>query len=189
LLESWDGKLYIKHSHDTLFYEDIETWVKDLCREVDLEVLIIDTLQSLEILGKKSSARWQVYEYIMMRLERLAIEMNIAIIITTQENINRLREGREEASMADTGGSISIEQKSAVVMHLIIPQTGDVDCVELQITKNRVVGTSVVTAPVRFLYDDHYKGHREYTPPTSKEEQEVKQVASRLTRPDPTLLD
>jgi replicative DNA helicase len=190
LLESWRGRLFVKHSHDTLFYEDIENWVKDLCREVSVDVLIVDTLQSLEVFGRKTNQRWQIYEYIMMRLERLAIEQNIAIIITGQENVNRMREGREEASMADTGGSISIEQKSAVVMHLIIPQTEDVDTVEIQITKNRVVGTSMTQRPVQFIYDDHYKGHREYEPRPSKQEEEVKRVASRIKAgPDPNMLD
>jgi replicative DNA helicase len=155
-----------------------------------VDVLIVDTLQSLEVFGRKTNQRWQIYEYIMMRLERLAIEQNIAIIITGQENVNRMREGREEASMADTGGSISIEQKSAVVMHLIIPQTEDVDTVEIQITKNRVVGTSMTQRPVQFIYDDHYKGHREYEPRPSKQEEEVKRVASRIKAgPDPNMLD
>jgi len=189
LMKEWEDRVFIKHSHSSLFYEDIETWIRDVSRDKSIDVLIVDTLQSLEVGSRKYATRWQAYEHIMMRLERLALDLNVAVLITGQENVNRIKEGRETASISDTGGSVAIEQKSAVVMHLIVPSDEIVDWVEIQLTKNRVVGKISDASTIQFQYDDNYKGHREYVPHPTREERGLRAVSSRVHNPDASMLD
>jgi len=109
-LSQWGDKLMVRHDPDTPYFEDLEFWLRDILgHNQNLpDVVIIDTIQSMFTRGK-GKARWGEFEEMMVKLEKLARDMNCVLIITAQENANRMKEKREVVQQSDTGGSLAIQ--------------------------------------------------------------------------------
>lgn len=170
-MERIGDHLIAQHNPETLFYEDLEQWIRNLAdqrRDMDkpLDVVVIDTLQSLFMKGSGGQQRWSQFEQMMVRLENLAKDLNVAIIITAQENNNRIKENRDVTLQSDIGGSATIVQKSTAVMVLMKKDTMDdpsVDgsFVEIQIPKNRITGETYILEPPLLRFDDESKSFEE----------------------------
>jgi replicative DNA helicase len=165
-LEEWGDRLMVRHDPDTLFFEDLEKWLRDIlgdgARKPD--VVVIDTIQSMFI-KSGGKARWGEFEQIMVRLEKLAKDMDAVFVITAQQNINSTKEKREVVNQSDMGGSITITQKSTVAMFLTPLKTAENDesitenLMQVQIPKNRVTGTAFASDPPVIVYDDSIKSY------------------------------
>jgi KaiC/GvpD/RAD55 family RecA-like ATPase len=143
-LNGWGDRFMVRHDPDTSYFDDLERWLRDIIghNENVPDVVVIDTIQSL--LGKGGGPRWADYELMMIKLERLAKEMNAVFILTAQQNTNAAKEKREVIEQHDVGGSISIVQKCAVIT-VITPKKmvsgdeseDDDNLYQLQIPKNQ----------------------------------------------------
>lgn len=165
----WDGRFMVKHDPDTPYYEDLEVWIRDVAnRKSAPDVVIIDTIQSMFLKGTgKSLPRWGQYEEMMVRLEKLAKELDAVIIITAQENSNRMKERREVVQQSDIGGSLSIAQKSSATIFITDAKTESGDdsidetVMQLQIPKNRITGVAYMMDPPLVKYHDESKSYVE----------------------------
>jgi len=168
-MAEWGERLMVKHDPESLFYEDLEVWIRRLVSEhpTKPDIVIIDTIQSL--FSKGGQARWGEFEQIMVRMEKLAKEMNAAFIIPTQQNNNAIKENRQEINQSDVGGSVTIVQKASVIM-VITPRKKDIDLdsfeadnydgiMEIQIPKNRITGASTGKRLPMVKYDDDTKSY------------------------------
>jgi len=163
----------VRHDPDTPYFEDLEFWLRDIIGQNSMmpDVVIIDTIQSMFTRGK-GKPRWGEFEEMMVRLEKLARDMNCALIITAQENANRMKEKREVVQQSDTGGSLTIQQKCAVTIFLTEKRlatdddTEDENIMQLQIPKNRITGSSFLYDPPLVKYIDYKKTYEEYEPVT-----------------------
>jgi replicative DNA helicase len=170
-LEEWDDRLMVRHDPDTLFFEDLEKWLRDVlghgARKPD--VVVIDTIQSM-FTKTGGKARWGEFEQIMVGLEKLAKDMDAVFIITAQQNINSTKEKREKLDQSDTGGSITIGQKSTIALFLtplqdaIGDDTVSENLMQTQIVKNRITGTAYSDAPPVIEYRDDIKSYVPYVP-------------------------
>lgn len=163
----WDDRVMVHPSPPTSYYEDLEKFLYDLVKTGKrLDAVIIDTINSLFMKKSSGGARWNQYEEMMVRLEKLAKELGAAIIITAQENTNRMKENREAVKQSDMGGGITIVQKCVVVMHLVPVTIADTidedDLMEVQISKNRVAGVSGSQNPPKLRYNDESKSFEPY---------------------------
>jgi len=174
-LMMWGDRLMVRHDPDTPYFEDLEFWLRDILgHNVDIpDVVIIDTIQSMFTRGSgKGKPRWGEFEEMMVRLEKLARDMNCALIITAQENANRMKEKREVVQQSDTGGSLTIQQKCAVTIFLTEKrlatddETEDENIMQLQIPKNRITGSAFLYDPPLVKYVDSKKVYEEYEPVT-----------------------
>lgn len=170
-LNEWGDRLMVRHDPETPYFEDLELWLRDLTGNSEKlpDVIIIDTIQSMFTRGSgKGKPRWGEYEEMMVRLEKLAKDMDCVVIITAQENSNRMKEKREIVQQSDTGGSLAIQQKCAVTIFLtekkLISQdeTEDERIMQLQIPKNRITGTSFMYDPPLVRYNDYKKIYEDY---------------------------
>lgn len=170
-LEKWGDRLMVRHDPDTPYFEDLEFWLRDLIghNEKVPDVVIIDTIQSMFTRGNgKGKPRWGEFEEMMVRLEKLARDMNCVLIITAQENANRMKEKREVVQQSDTGGSLAIQQKCAVTIFitekrlLSNDETIDENIMQLQIPKNRITGSAFSYDPPLVKYVDSKKIYEEY---------------------------
>jgi len=167
-LTQWGKKFMVRHDPDSSYFDDLERWLRDIIghNEVIPDVVVIDTIQSL--LGKGNGPRWADYEMMMIRLERLARDMNCVIIITAQQNTMAAKEKREVAEQYDVGGSIAIVQKCAVIImitpkKLVTDDEAEDDLVmQLQVPKNRITGSEFVLNPPLVRYDDSIKSYIEF---------------------------
>ena len=170
-LAQWGDNLMVRHDPDTLFFEDLEMWLRDVLGHGAKKptVVVIDTIQSM-FTKSGGRSRWGEFEQIMVRLEKLAKDMNAAFILTAQQNINSTKEKREVINQSDMGGSVTITQKSSVVMFLtpVKDATGDETISEtlmqVQIPKNRITGTVFASDPPIIQYDDRIKSYINYDP-------------------------
>jgi replicative DNA helicase len=174
-LMMWGDRLMVRHDPDTPYFEDLEFWLRDILgHNVDIpDVVIIDTIQSMFTRGNgKGKPRWGEFEEMMVRLEKLARDMNSVLIITAQENANRMKEKREVVQQSDTGGSLTIQQKCAVTIFLTEKrlatddETEDENIMQLQIPKNRITGSAFLYDPPLVKYVDSKKVYEEYEPLT-----------------------
>ena len=172
-LFAWGDRLMVRHDPDTPYFEDLEFWLRDIIgHNVNMpDVLIIDTIQSMFTRGSgKGKPRWGEFEEMMVRLEKLARDMNCALIITAQENANRMKEKREVVQQSDTGGSLAIQQKSAVTIFITEKrlatddETEDENIMQLQIPKNRITGSAFLYDPPLVKYVDYKKTYEDYDP-------------------------
>lgn len=167
-LNSWGDRMLVRHDLDTPFFEDLELWMRDLiCHEEHSpDVVIIDTIQSMFTKGSNGGPRWGQFEEMMVRLEKLAKDLDAVFIITAQENSNRMKENREVVKQSDTGGSLSIQQKCAVTIFITEKkkqdETADSSIMELQIPKNRITGTVFNLKPALVKYNDNIKAYEPY---------------------------
>jgi hypothetical protein len=159
----------VKHDPDTPYFEDLEKWLRDILghgKDIP-DVIVIDTIQSMFTKGK-GKARWGEFEEMMVRLEKLARDMNCVLIITAQENSNRMKEKREVVQQSDTGGSLAIQQKCAVTIFITEKrlvsgdETEDDTVMQLQIPKNRITGSTFVYDPPLVRYVDSRKSYEDY---------------------------
>lgn len=172
-LSQWGDRLMVRHDPDTPYFEDLEFWLRDILgHNQNLpDVVIIDTIQSMFTRGK-GKARWGEFEEMMVKLEKLARDMNCVLIITAQENANRMKEKREVVQQSDTGGSLAIQQKCAVTIFITEKRlatdddTVDENIMQLQIPKNRITGSSFSYDPPLVKYVDFKKKYEEYDPIT-----------------------
>jgi len=172
-LSSWGDRLMVRHDPDTPYFEDLEFWLRDILgKNFTLpDVVIIDTIQSMFTRGK-GRPRWGEFEEMMVRLEKLARDMDCVLIITAQENANRMKERREVVQQSDTGGSLTIQQKCAITIFLTEKRlatdddTEDENIMQLQIPKNRITGSSFLYDPPLVKYIDYKKTYEEYEPVT-----------------------
>jgi replicative DNA helicase len=178
-MESWKDRLKVRHDPDSIFYEDLERWIRDVVgySAWKPDVIVIDTIQSL--FTKSNSARWSEFEQMMVHLEKLAKDLDCAIVITAQQNRNSLMDKRQVFNQADIGGGSAIIQKSTVVMFLSQPReanNGDNEwdtpksVVEVQMPKNRITGTLFTDVPPRLIYDDPTKSFVPYSDKIGLEE-------------------
>lgn len=175
-LEEWGGRLMVRHDPETPYFEDLERWLRDIVEHSEVpEVVIIDTIQSMFTKGGKGKPRWGEFEEMMVRLEKLARDMNCVLIITAQENSNRMKEKREVVQQSDTGGSLAIQQKCAVTIFITEKKlisgddSEDDNIMQLQIPKNRITGSSFLYNPPLVRYIDSKKIYEEYEPVTSED--------------------
>jgi hypothetical protein len=104
----------------------------------------------------------------MVRLEKIARDMNCVLIITAQENSNRMKEKREIVMQSDTGGSLAIQQKCAVTIFITEKKlvsgddSEDENVMQLQIPKNRITGSTFSYEPPLVRYVDSKKSYVEY---------------------------
>lgn len=169
-LEEWGDRLMVRHDPDTPYFEDLERWLRDIINHADKtpDIVVIDTIQSM--FTKSRKPRWGEFEEMMVRLEKLARDMNCVLIITAQENSNRMREKREVVQQSDTGGSLAIQQKCAVTIFITEKKlisgddSEDDNIMQLQIPKNRITGSSFLYNPPLVRYVDSKKIYEEYEP-------------------------
>ncbi len=169
-LKEWGDRLMVRHDPDSLFFEDLEKWLRDLignARKPD--VVVIDTIQSL-FTKTGGKARWGEFEQIMVRLEKLAKDMDSVFIITSQQNNNALREKREELNQSDIGGGVTIVQKATVIL-ILTPLNSDDDMsnlddglMQIQMPKNRITGTEYMKKPPMIKYVDGIKSYVPFDP-------------------------
>lgn len=178
----WNGRFLVKHDPETPYYEDMEIWVRDVAnRNGNPDVLIIDTIQSLFLKGSgKSLPRWGQYEEMMVRLEKLAKDLDCVIIITAQENRDRIKEKREVVQQSDIGGSLAIAQKSSITIFITDAQSNmgddsiEENIMQLQIPKNRITGVAFMMDPPLVRYHDESKSYEELElPPATNYEPNV----------------
>lgn len=171
-MEAWGDRFIVKHDPDTSYFEDLEKWLRDILshRENIPDAIIIDTVNSLFMKGGGGKARWGDYEQMMVRLEKLAKDMHTALIITSQENTNRMKDKREVVQQSDAGGSITIVQKCAITIFITEKRLmGDDDSedetiMQLQIPKNRITGSAFNGDPPLVRYNDATKSYEDYEP-------------------------
>jgi len=175
-LEEWGDKLMVRHDPDTPYFEDLERWLRDIVDYAETpEVVVIDTIQSMFTKGGKGKPRWGEFEEMMVRLEKLARDMDCVLIITAQENSNRMKEKREVVQQSDTGGSLAIQQKCAVTIFITEKKlisgddSEDENIMQLQIPKNRITGSSFLYNPPLVRYIDSKKIYEEYEPVTQED--------------------
>lgn len=169
-LNKWGDRFMVRHDPDTPYFEDLERWLRDLMGHNNKvpDVIVIDTIQSMFTRGGKGKPRWGEFEEMMVRLEKLARDMNCVLIITAQENSNRMKEKRELVQQSDTGGSLSIQQKCAVTIFITDKklisgdESEDEYVMQLQIPKNRITGSTFVYDPPLVRYNDTKKTYEEY---------------------------
>lgn len=173
-MEEWDGRFLVKHDPDTPYFEDLESWLRDIHRRgKKLDVIIIDTIQSMFLRGGKSLPRWGQYEEMMVRLEKLAKDIGAVLIITAQENSNRMKEKREVVQQSDIGGSLAIAQKSSVTIFITRAKAEtdddamDEHIMQLQIPKNRITGVTYMMDPPLVKYNDATKSYENIPFPSS----------------------
>lgn len=175
-LNEWGNRMMIRHDPDTSYFDDLELWLRDIIghNERIPDIVIIDTIQSMHI-KTGGKPRWGEYEQMMIRLEKLAKDMNCVLIITAQENLTRIKEKREVAEQYDIGGSITIVQKSTVTIVITkkasLPGQDAVDesLVQLSIPKNRITGTAFVGNPPILRYNDNTKSFEDYIIPDQQD--------------------
>lgn len=169
-MREYGDRFMVKHDPDTPYFEDMEDWVREVAYRGEApDVLILDTIQSMFLKSGKNLPRWGQYEEMMVRLEKLAKELNAVVLITAQENSNRMKEKREVVQQSDAGGSLAIVQKSSVTV-FITPasiMTGDdsqdESLMQLQIPKNRITGSTFMMSPPMVKYNDSVKLYQDYT--------------------------
>ena len=169
-LDEWGERFMVRHDPDTPYFEDLERWLRDLMGHNSKlpDVIVIDTIQSMFTRGGKGKPRWGEFEEMMVRLEKLARDMNCVLIITAQENANRMKEKREVVQQSDTGGSLAIQQKCAVTIFITEKRlisgddSDDEYLMQLQIPKNRITGSTFIFDPPLVRYVDSKKTYEEY---------------------------
>lgn len=167
-LAQWGDRLMVRHDPDTPYFDDLELWFKDVMGHNDIlpDIVVIDTIQSMFTKGS-NKPRWAEFEQMMVRLEKLAREMDCVMIITAQQNANAIKEKREVINQADTGGSIAIQQKSSITMFITSvaedgDETIDPSIMQLQVPKNRITGGAFILDPPMVKYDDDSKSYLPY---------------------------
>lgn len=170
-LEQWGDRFMVRHDPETPYFEDLEKWLRDIIDNEKIpDVVVIDTIQSMFTKGGKGKPRWGEFEEMMVRLEKLARDMNCVLIITAQENSNRMKEKREVVQQSDTGGSLAIQQKCAVTIFITEKKlisgddSEDENVMQLQIPKNRITGSSFMYNPPLVRYVDSKKMYEEFEP-------------------------
>lgn len=170
-LASWGNRLMVRHDPETPYFEDLEKWLRNLVGNPDMmpDIVVIDTIQSMFTRGSgKGKPRWGEFEEMMVKLEKLARDLSCVLVITAQENSNRMKEKREVVQQSDTGGSLAIQQKCAVTIFITEKrlasddETEDENVMQLQIPKNRITGSSFVYDPPLVRYVDSKKIYEEY---------------------------
>ena len=176
-LDEWGDRFMVRHDPDTPYFEDLEKWLRSIMGHSDLipDVVVIDTIQSMFTRSSgKGKPRWGEFEEMMVKLEKLARDMNCVLIITAQENANRMKERREVVQQSDTGGSLSIQQKCAVTIFITEKKlisgddSEDENIMQLQIPKNRITGSTYIYNSPLVKYVDQHKKYVEYEPITSE---------------------
>jgi len=176
-LDEWGDRFMVRHDPETPYFEDLERWLRDITGDTKRlpDVVVIDTIQSMFTRGGKSKPRWGEFEEMMVRLEKLARDMNCVLIITAQENSNRMKEKREVVQQSDTGGSLAIQQKCAVTIFITEKKlvsgddSEDDNVMQLQIPKNRITGSTFVYDSPLVRYVDERKTYEEYEAITEKD--------------------
>lgn len=175
-LNQWGSRFMVRHDPETPYFEDLERWLRDIIDHAQTpDVVIIDTIQSMFTKGGKGKPRWGEFEEMMVRLEKLARDMDCVLIITAQENSNRMKEKREVVQQSDTGGSLAIQQKCAVTIFITEKKlisgddSEDENIMQLQIPKNRITGSSFMYNPPLVRYIDSRKVYEEYEPVTDED--------------------
>lgn len=168
-LKEWGDNFLVEHNMPSTFYEDMENYIKSVAsRTGSPDVIIIDTLQSVYLKTQSGLPRWGQFEFMMTRLEILAKDLDCVILLTAQENNNRIKERREVVEQSDAGGSVAIVQKSSATI-FITPSQLDIDdeayeenIMQLQIPKNRITGTTFKMDPPLVRYNDDIKTYEPY---------------------------
>ena len=172
-LNEWGDRFMVRHDPDTPYFEDLEKWLRGIMGHSELipDVIVIDTIQSMFTRSTgKGKPRWGEFEEMMVRLEKLSRDMDCVLIITAQENANRMKERREVVQQSDTGGSLSIQQKCAVTIFITEKKlisgddSEDETIMQLQIPKNRITGSTYLYNSPLVRYVDQHKKYVEYEP-------------------------
>lgn len=166
-MREWGDNLMVLQDPETAYFEDLESWLRQMQGSDRVpDAIVIDTIQSMFLKSSSGGARWNQYEEMMVRLEKLGKDLGSAIVLTAQENTNRLKEGRSVIKASDTGGSIAIVQKASVTMHLVgresVDDTAEEGLIDIQIPKNRITGQSFSHRPPTIRYNDDKKTFEAY---------------------------
>ena len=170
-MAEWGDRFMVRHDPETVYYDDMDRWLRDLIGHgVTPDAIIIDTINSMFTKSGGSKQRWGQIEEMMVRLEKLAKDLHAAIIITAQENTNRMKERREVVEQSDTGGGITIQQKSAITIFITKRKlishddAEDENIMQLQIPKNRITGNTFAADAPMVRYVDDFKTYMSYEP-------------------------
>lgn len=194
-LIQWGNKFMVRHDPDTPYFEDLEKWLRSIMGHSELvpDVIVIDTIQSMFTRSSgKGKPRWGEFEEMMVKLEKLARDMSCVLIITAQENANRMKERREVVQQSDTGGSLSIQQKCAVTIFITEKKlisgddSEDETIMQLQIPKNRITGSTYLYNSPLVKYVDEHKKYVEYEPVVAEsyaktaDSKDIQEIMSRI---------
>lgn len=169
-LAKWGNRLMVRHDPDTPYFEDLEQWLRDIVghNNATPDVIVIDTIQSMLSKGGRGRPRWAEFEDMMIRLEKMAKDLDCVLIITAQQNANAMKERREVIMQSDTGGSLTIQQKSSITIFITQQRNASQDdsveeeIMQLQIPKNRITGSTHSYDPPLVRYNDDTKSYEEY---------------------------
>lgn len=172
-VKEWGNNFMVRHDPDTVFFEDMESWVRDVANKGhNFDVLVIDTIQSMYVKELKNAPRWQQFEKMMVSLEKMARELDCVILITAQENANRMKEGREVVKQSDAGGALTIIQKCTATIFITKAKMAlgddsmDDTIMQLQIPKNRITGVASSEADAPLVrYNDATKSYENFDIP------------------------
>lgn len=194
-LIQWGNRFMVRHDPDTPYFEDLEKWLRSIMGHSELvpDVIVIDTIQSMFTRSSgKGKPRWGEFEEMMVKLEKLARDMSCVLIITAQENANRMKERREVVQQSDTGGSLSIQQKCAVTIFITEKKlisgddSEDETIMQLQIPKNRITGSTYLYNSPLVKYVDEHKKYVEYEPVVEEsyaqiaDSKDIQEIMSRI---------
>jgi hypothetical protein len=144
------------------YWNDIDDMLREFAVDYGAECVFFDTVNSVSVRTKKGQdARWNEYEQLARDCESLCQELNIAVIFSAQQDTESVKRDDKTPRLGDVAGSKSLTEKAASVTHLlrtdIIGKAEGIDYSELHITKNRMMGTEMGSAPIRVKYDARYK--------------------------------
>lgn len=144
------------------YWQDIETMLTEFSEDYGAQCVFFDTVNSVSAKTRKGQdARWNEYELIARDTENLCQSLNLAVIFSAQQDSESVKRDDKTPKLGDVAGSKALTEKAASITHLmrtdLYNKKDGVDYSELHITKNRMMGTELGTAPIRIKYDPKHK--------------------------------
>jgi replicative DNA helicase len=148
-------------SGSSKMWNDVEDMLRDLTDIHSADCVFFDTINSVYAkTGGQQGARWNEYEHIAIASERMFLELNIPGAYTAQPKQEVVLRDDKTPMLYDVAGGKVISEKAAAILHLHrtdLLNPGEIDYSEFIITKNRVMGQELGTAPIRVKYDPDRK--------------------------------
>lgn len=139
------GQLWLRNQGSPAL-DDVVAYLR-IAADKGCRLAIIDTVNRVNIPTWKGRSRWEMMTVTLQRLEQFALERDLCLICTCQENRDRERSDRKDQSprLSDLADSSEIEKVAATVLQLHRPRsTADPrTCAahsELWVTKARISG-------------------------------------------------
>lgn len=146
------------------YWNDIEGMLREFSEDYGAQCVFFDTVNSVGAKTRKGQdQRWNEYELIAREAESLCQSLNIALIMSAQQDTESVKRDDKTPKLGDVSGSKTLTEKAATVLHLfrtdLHSRVERVDYSELWITKNRGTGllTNAGCVPDRVKYDPRFK--------------------------------